>query len=175
MLAEALLHDRLRPLELLQPSVDPLLCLLPAGNVDSQSRDLLTSDRVRAVLQPLVDAGHLVVIASPGLESADGDELVGAADLGLVVVTRGRTRARSVARAVELTSTVGPDLVSLVVEPTTSARLHRLAAGVGQPVSDAADVPLPDLVREQAPERPVVLPPSMPGPGSKSTARRNRR
>lgn len=174
-LADALRHDRLRPLELLRPSVDPLLCLLPVGNVDDQTRDLLTSDRVRAVLQPLVDAGHLVVIASPGLESADGEELVGAADLGLVVVTRGRTRSRSAARAVELASTVGPELVSVVVEPTTSARLHRLAAGVGQPTSEGADVPLPDLVAQPEPDRPVVLPTSMPGAGSKSSSKRNRR
>ncbi|GAA1478319.1 hypothetical protein GCM10009623_27650 [Nocardioides aestuarii] len=175
-LAEALLHDRLKPLELLQPSVDPLLCLLPAGNVDDQSRDLLTSDRVRTVLQPLVDAGHLVVLAAPGLESADGEEILGAADLGLVVVTRGRTRTRSVSRAVDVTSTVGPELVSFVVEPSTSARLHRQASGSGpRHVPDTGDVPLPDLVGETTTERSATLPSSMPGSGTKSTSKRNRR
>ena len=40
-LAEALLHERLNVLEMLQPSVDPLLSLLPWG-FNSQSRELLS-------------------------------------------------------------------------------------------------------------------------------------
>ena len=170
-LAEALLHDRLKPLELLQPSVDPLLCLLPAGNGDEQSRDLLTSDRLRAVLQPLVDDGHLVVIAAPGLDNPAGDEIVGAADLGLVVVTRGRTRSRSVTRAVDLTFSVGPELAAVVVEPNTSQRLHLRAGGeVPRRETDPDDEPVGDLTEDP----PVQLPATMPGPSSKS-AKRNRR
>jgi succinoglycan biosynthesis transport protein ExoP len=163
-LAEALLHDRLKPLELLQPSVDPLLCLLPAGNVDEQTRDLLTSERLRTVLQPLVDDGHLVVISAPGTESSDGDEIVGAADLALVVVTRGRTRARSVARAVDVASAAGPDLVGLVVEPSTSTLLRRRAAV--PPRHDETDP-----VEVAA----VNLPQTMPTVGSKNPSKRNRR
>jgi succinoglycan biosynthesis transport protein ExoP len=163
-LAEALLHDRLKPLELLQPSVDPLLCLLPAGNVDEQTRDLMTSDRLRTVLQPLVDDGHLVVLQAPGTESSDGDEIVGAADLALVVVTRGRTRSRSVARAVDAAAAAGPDLVGLVVEPSTSTLLRRRAAVPARnDETDPVEVPA------------VSLPQTMPTAGSKNPSKRNRR
>ena len=37
-LAQALLYERLDVLELLQPSVEPLLCLLPSGGFTAQSR-----------------------------------------------------------------------------------------------------------------------------------------
>jgi polysaccharide biosynthesis transport protein len=94
-LAQALLYERLNVLDLLQPSVEPLLSLLSDGGFTAQSRELLVSDRVRAVLSPLIDAGHLVVIQSPGADSAEGEAFLGAADLGLVVVTAGRTRPRA--------------------------------------------------------------------------------
>ena len=66
-LAQALLYERLNVLDLLQPSVEPLLSLLSDGGFTAQSRELLVADRVRAVLSPLIDAGHLVVIQSPGI------------------------------------------------------------------------------------------------------------
>ena len=81
-------------LDLLQPSVEPLLCLLRDGGFTAQSRELLVADRLRAVLSPLIEAGHLVVIQSPGIDTAEGEAFLGAADLGLVVVTMGRTRPR---------------------------------------------------------------------------------
>ena len=93
-LAEALLHERLSVLELLQPSVEPLLSLLPPGRVTAEAREVLTADRLRAALEPLVEAGHLVVVQSPGVDSVEGEAIVGAADLGLVVVNVGRTRHR---------------------------------------------------------------------------------
>ena len=49
-LAQALLYERLNVLDLLQPSVEPLLCLLPDGGFTAQSRELLVADRLRAVL-----------------------------------------------------------------------------------------------------------------------------
>ena len=171
-LAEALVHDRLRPLELLQPSVDPLLSLLPAGNVDDQSRDLLTSDRLRAVLEPLVADGHLVVIQAPGLESAEGDQVVGAADLALVVVTRGSTRSRAVSRAVDVASAHRPDLVALLVEPTSSARLRDHATRARQQDQDLMSSATSTAT---SPVSPPSLPATMPGSGPKTSARRNRR
>ncbi len=65
-LAQALLHERLNVLDMLQPSVEPLLCLLPHGGFTAQSRELLIADRLRHALDPLVEAGNLVVIQSPG-------------------------------------------------------------------------------------------------------------
>jgi polysaccharide biosynthesis transport protein len=91
-LAQALLHERLSVLDLLQPSVEPLLSLLSDGGFTAQSRELLVADRVRSVLSPLVKAGHMVVIQSAGLDTPEGEAFLGAADLSLVVITTGRTR-----------------------------------------------------------------------------------
>jgi hypothetical protein len=96
-LAEALLHERLSVLGLLQPSVEPLLSLLPAGRMTASTRDLLGPDQLRTVLAPLVEAGHLVVIQAPGIDTVEGEAMVGAADLGVVVVDLGRSRSRQLA------------------------------------------------------------------------------
>ena len=59
-------------MDLLQPSVEPLLSLLPPGRSTDQSRELLAADRVRGVLSPLIAAGHLVVIQAPGIDTRRG-------------------------------------------------------------------------------------------------------
>jgi polysaccharide biosynthesis transport protein len=126
-LAQALLYERLSVLDLLQPSVEPLLCLLSDGGFTAQSRELLVADRVRAVLSPLIEAGHLVVIQSPGVDSAEGEAFLGAADLGLVVVTVGRTRPRMVEQVAQrLRSGRGP-LAALVVGKRSASQRTRLA------------------------------------------------
>ena len=125
-LAEALLHERLSVLKMLQPSVEPLLCLLPWG-FSHQSRELLTADRLRTVLAPLLEAGHLVVLQSPGIDSVEGEAVVGAADLGLVVVTAGRTRIREVAQIATHVSTHGAALAALVVHSRGATRRGRPA------------------------------------------------
>ncbi|MEQ6902472.1 Wzz/FepE/Etk N-terminal domain-containing protein [Nocardioides sp. YIM 152588] len=89
--AQALLHERLDVLELLQPSSEPLLCLLPAGEVSPHSQELVITARVRDVLTGLVEAGYLVVVEAPGLDTVEGEAIVGAADLGLVVIATGET------------------------------------------------------------------------------------
>jgi hypothetical protein len=96
-LAEVLLHERLSVQDLLQPSVEPLLSLLPAGRMTDQTLDLLSAERLRTALDPLADAGYLVVVQSPGLATVEGEAFLGAADLGLVVVTVGRSRPRELA------------------------------------------------------------------------------
>ena len=123
-LAQALLHERLNVHDLLQPSVEPLLCLLPGGGFTAQSRELLAADRLRAVLTPLIEAGHLVVIQSPGIDSADGEAFVGAADLGLAVVTVGRTRPQEVEQLTHA-RTRGAPLAALVVGPGSARRARR--------------------------------------------------
>lgn len=131
-LAEALVHDRLRVLEMLQPSVEPLLCLLPWGS-NPQSSELLDAGRLRTVLKPLVDAGHLVVLQSPGIDTAEGEAVVGAADLGLVVVTTGRTRARDVTQA---TTHIGPNataLAALVIDRRNSVGRTRQVTAADAP------------------------------------------
>jgi polysaccharide biosynthesis transport protein len=136
-LTDALLHERLNPLSLLQPSVDPLLCLLPAGVSTDQSRELFVADRLRALLSPLVEAGNLVVIQSPGIDTVEGEALVGAADLGLVVVTLRTTRPREVAQASARAKGRGTALAALVVGRRDAAR--RARAGSGGPVVSAPD------------------------------------
>ena len=126
-LAEALLHERLSVLKMLQPSVEPLLCLLPWG-FSHQSRELLTADRLRTVLNPLLEAGHLVVLQSPGMDSVEGEAVIGAADLGLVVVTAGRTRLRELEQISTRVSTHGAKLAALVVHARASTRRGRPAA-----------------------------------------------
>ena len=74
-----------------------------------------------------IEAGHLVVIQSPGIDSAEGEAIVGAADLGLVVVTAGRTRPRDVEQVAQV-RTRGVALAALVVGPKGSSRRARRAA-----------------------------------------------
>ncbi len=125
-LAQALLYERLSVLDLLQPSVEPLLCLLSDGGFTAQSRELLVADRVRAVLSPLVDAGHLVVIQSPGTDTAEGEAFLSAADLGLVVVTMGRTRPAALEPVAKLLSVRHTALGALVVGKSGASKRTRL-------------------------------------------------
>ncbi|GAB6985662.1 Wzz/FepE/Etk N-terminal domain-containing protein [Nocardioides pyridinolyticus] len=129
-LADALVHERLDPMDLLHPSVEPLLCLLPSGVPTAQSRELFVVDRLRAVLAPLVAAGNLVVLQAPGLDTVEGEALVGAADLGLVVVTLGTTRPREVEQvAAAPARTRGTVLAALVVGPRDVTRRRVPGAG----------------------------------------------
>jgi len=136
-LADALVHERLNPLDLLQPSVDPLLCLLPAGMPTEQSRDLFTTDRVRALIHRLTSIGNLVVIQSPGVDTAEGEALVGAADIGLIAVTVGQTRPREISQAVTRAHTGDTPLAALVVSRHDAARRTRRTTPEGS--SQAAE------------------------------------
>ena len=140
-LAQALLHHRLNVMDLLQPSVEPLLSLLPHGQSTDQSREFVVADRVRGLLSPLIEAGHLVVIQSPGLDSAEGEAIVGAADWGLVVVTLGLTRPSEVERVTTEARTRGAILAAMVVDRrdiTRRARQTAIAAE-GSDDSDSAE------------------------------------
>lgn len=131
-LAQALLHERLNVRDLLQPSVEPLVSLLSDGGFTPQSRELLVADRLRAVLAPLVADGHLVVISSPGIDSAEAEAFLGAADLGVVVVRAGRTRPGAVRHVARLLGAKPLRLAALVVDRHGAARRTRLAtAGTG--------------------------------------------
>jgi capsular polysaccharide biosynthesis protein len=141
-LAQALLHERLNVLDMLQPSVEPLLCLLPHGGFNAQSRELLAADRLREVLTPLVEAGHLVIIQSPGIDSAEGEAVVGAADLGLLLVTTGRTRPREIEQAAGRRPMKRASLQALVVPRHAALRARRTtrpAVEPGEPVVVAVD------------------------------------
>ena len=125
-LAQALLYERLNVLDLLQPTVEPLLSLLSDGGFTSRSRELLVSDRVRSVLAPLIEAGHLVVIQAPGLDSAEGEAFLGAADLGVVVVHRGRTRLRALDPIAKLIRTGDHTVAALVLGQRGVSQRSRL-------------------------------------------------
>ncbi|MGI8523666.1 MAG: Wzz/FepE/Etk N-terminal domain-containing protein [Nocardioides sp.] len=128
-LAQALLYERLNVMELLEPTREPLLCLLPGGGFTAQSREFLTSARLRSVLAPLVDAGNLVVIQAPGLGSVEGEAMASAADLCLVAVTTRRTRPAAVDYVVRGIASKGtPPLAALVVGRRDAARRTRLSA-----------------------------------------------
>ena len=135
-LSEVLLHDRLDVHEMLQPSVEPLLCLLPWGS-GPPSSDLVAADRLRAALMPLVEAGHLVILQSTGVDSAEGEAVVGAADLGVVVVRPGRTRARGLRELAEHRATGATALAALVID-------SRRLSGRGRHTSDSV-FPVPDM------------------------------
>ena len=66
---------------------------------------------MREVLAPLVAAGNLVVIQSPGVDSPEGEALIGAADLSLVVVTTGLTRLAEIEQAARGSSATTAALV----------------------------------------------------------------
>ena len=125
-LAEALLYEGLDVMDLLRPSVEPLLSLLPHGGITAQSRELMTADRLRNALASLTDAGLLVVVQSPGIDSAEGEAIARAADLALVVVTVDRTRPREVAQAAAQVGAKGRALAALVVGRKDAASRARV-------------------------------------------------
>jgi capsular polysaccharide biosynthesis protein len=126
-LAEALLYERLNVSELLQPTVEPLLSLLPRGQFTDQSRELMVADRLGTLLSPLVDEGHLVIIQSPGIDSAEGEACVRAADLGLVLVTLKRTRPDELEQVTKQPQTKGTALAALVLGRRSAAHHARPA------------------------------------------------
>jgi polysaccharide biosynthesis transport protein len=130
-LAQALLFERLNVLDFLQPTVEPLLCLMSDGGFTDESRELLVADRVRAVLTPLIESGHLVVIQAPGIDSAEAEAFVGAADLGVVVVTMGTTRPREVEQVATLMRTARQPLTALVLDRAGASQRKRLSAKDG--------------------------------------------
>ncbi len=116
-LAQLLLHERLDVHDVLRPTVEPLLSVLDGGGLDGDSRELLSVERVRGILAPLVEEGHVVVIHVPDADSPDSDALLGAADLGVVVVSTGRSRRRRVDDLARAGAVAGAARVALVVGP----------------------------------------------------------
>jgi len=114
-LSQMLVYERLSPLDLLQPTAEPLLSVLPSGGFTAQSRELLLADRLRSVLAPLIEAGHLVVVQSAGIDSPEGEAATGASDLSILVVNQGRTRAKAVAQVARLVRRTGTSLGVFVV------------------------------------------------------------
>jgi hypothetical protein len=127
-LAETLQHDRLNVLDLLRPTVEPMLCLLPSGEFDEQSRELVVADHVRTAVAPLVEAGNLVVLQAPGTGSVEGEAIVDAADLGLIVVTTRKTRPAEVGQVSSRLGVKKPPLAAIVVGRHDADRRARLAA-----------------------------------------------
>jgi succinoglycan biosynthesis transport protein ExoP len=126
-LAQALLYERLDSVELLQPTIEPLLGVLPAGAFTAQSREFFVAERLRAVLAPLIEAGNVVVVDAPGIDSPEGEAVVDVADVSLVVVTAGRTRRAALEAVGERIRTTGAALAAVVVGPRDAARRPRLA------------------------------------------------
>lgn len=114
-LGHALLHEQTRMADLLRPSADPLLKLVQWGLTD-ENRERLAHRSLRSALAPLVDAGHVVVLEAPDVTSVEGEAILGAADLGLVVVTAGRTRTRTLTEVTTRHQTWGTDLAALVLD-----------------------------------------------------------
>ncbi|MBS2936696.1 hypothetical protein KDN32_02945 [Nocardioides sp. J2M5] len=117
-LAQLLLHERLDVRDVLRPTVEPLLSVLDGGGMGAESRELLSAERLRGVLAPLVEEGNVVVVHVPTGDDAgpaDDEAYLGAADLGLVVVSTGRSRRRQVDELVAEAAASGSPRVALVV------------------------------------------------------------
>jgi len=128
-LTEVLVHERLSALEVLQPTIEPLLCVLPAGGSPGQMADVLVTDRVRTVLDAIEAAGNLVVVESPGLDTIEGEAVTGAATLGVVIVRLGRTRRSALVGLSAQAARIGVPLVALVLNRHDVVSLPELVAG----------------------------------------------
>lgn len=126
-LAQVLAYERLNVLELLRPSVEPLLCVLPAGQQTAASRELLTVERLRPLLAELVQAGNVVVIEASSLDRAEGRAVTEAAEIALVVVTAGRTSRTAVGDIVTTAPPAPTPVGAVVLTPGATARRTRLA------------------------------------------------
>ncbi len=118
-LADVLFGGGERVSGMLRPSADPLLRVLPWGLTD-QNRERLSRETLRGALAPLLDAGYSVILECSDVTSVEGEAILGAADLGIVVVTTGRTRIRSVAEIGARRETLQTNLAAAVLDDRTA-------------------------------------------------------
>jgi capsular exopolysaccharide synthesis family protein len=107
------------------------LRVLPGGSLAPNPAELLASPRMRDLLGALADAADLVVVdTAPVNRVSDALELVGVADVVLLVARHAQTRLRSVAEAVEAIHQVGGE-VSGAVYVDVPARAGTESYGYG--------------------------------------------
>ncbi|MDH5279260.1 MAG: polysaccharide biosynthesis tyrosine autokinase, partial [Actinomycetota bacterium] len=121
--------------------------VLPGGSLAPNPAELLASPRMRDLLEGLADAADLVVVdTAPVNRVSDALELVGVADVVLLVARHAQTRLRSVAEAIEAIHQVGGE-VSGAVYVDVPARSgaesygYGYTAEPGQPGPDDAGPP----------------------------------
>jgi receptor protein-tyrosine kinase len=123
------------------------LRVLPGGSLAPNPAELLASPRMRDLLAELADSADLVIVdTAPVNRVSDALELVGAADVVLLVARHAQTRLRSVAEAVEAIHQVGGE-VSGAVYVDVPARAGAESYGYGYSAEPseqgAADRPSP--------------------------------
>lgn len=101
---------------LLQPTQVPGLSLLPAGALPQADHDILTSERIRALLAELQDGVDTVVFDAPPVQvAADALILAQEVDQVLLVVETGRTRRETARRALAALARVDAPVAGAVL------------------------------------------------------------
>ena len=75
----------------------------------------------------------MVVIQSPGTDSTEGEAFLGAADLGIVVVTTGRTRTRALGQVASLVAAGKSRIAALVIGSHDTDRSRKPLQSRGNP------------------------------------------
>ncbi|HUW15730.1 MAG TPA: polysaccharide biosynthesis tyrosine autokinase [Actinomycetes bacterium] len=135
--------------------------VLPGGSLAPNPAELLASPRMRDLLESLAESADLVVVdTAPVNRVSDALELVGVADVVLLVARHAQTRLRSVAEAIEAIHQVGGE-VSGAVYVDVPARAGAEAYGYGytaepgqESPDDDADAATPPASEAAAPAKP---------------------
>ena len=111
-----LLEDHSDPKLFLQPTEIPSLSLITSGRLPPNPTDLLGSNRMRDLLNKLLDQCDLLVLdAPPILGMADAPVVAAQVDGSLLVLDFGRTRSGTAQQAVNALKQVGARVVGVVL------------------------------------------------------------
>jgi capsular exopolysaccharide synthesis family protein len=164
-LAEWLEEDSGNTAPPLCPVVDGLL-LLPAGQASRNPGELLTADRLRQGLQPLVDAGFIVLIDTPpALWWAEAMTLAAVADATLLVVRSRTSRWRAIEQLAEGLRRDGVREIGMVLLGDRRRSASRVRRRLSlRPAGRHQSGVRPDPTRHEVPSVPPVSPASKVSP-----------
>lgn len=108
---------------------DTRLWVLPAGQIPPNPSELLGSRRMHDLVAEMSKDYFVIIDAPPVLAVTDAQLLSRHTDGAILVSMPGRSRAESVAKAVEAIRVVGGTVFGMVLNQASTSRIKRLAYG----------------------------------------------
>ena len=122
------------------------LKILPAGSILADRYSLVTRERIVAVLDELRTDADTIIVAAPSIaETTDAQLVCAAADVTILVVTRGSSRAGDVTSAAETLAKAHAVLLGAVL--IDSANRKHLEPAIRPQANFGTTIELPDRTR----------------------------
>lgn len=115
--------------EAVQPTTQPNLELLTAGEIPPNPSELLGSHRMAALIEQLSMDAFVVLDAPPLLPVTDAALLTRNADGALIVVLHGKTRKEEAERTAAALRAVGAKVLGTVINRASNSRIDRVRYG----------------------------------------------